>query len=184
MYNEYIGGKSVYLRHPNNDDVTGKWHEWLSDWETTMYMSDRFWPNCKESQMDFYDSILLDKSRLVLSAVLKSNEKHIGVVSLSGINWVHQYADVAILIGEKEYRSGSIAAEIFSLILKVAFLKFNLRNVKSAYCSSNKGSQALHRMFKFKSVGSYEELLVVNGKSEALNVEILSKESWVSRNPL
>ena len=51
MYNPYIVGKKIYLRHPTEDDVQGKWHEWFSDEEITKFMCDRFWPNSKEAQL-------------------------------------------------------------------------------------------------------------------------------------
>ena len=54
----------------------------------------RFWPNSIESQKIFYDSLHNDRNKLVLSIVLKSNDKHIGVISLACINWVHRYADL------------------------------------------------------------------------------------------
>jgi len=31
MYNPYIVGKHIYLRHPTEADVVGGWHEWFSD---------------------------------------------------------------------------------------------------------------------------------------------------------
>jgi RimJ/RimL family protein N-acetyltransferase len=175
-------GKQIYLRHPTEDDVQGKWHEWFSDEEITKFMGDRFWPNSKEAQLEFYKSLINSKERLALSIINKSNEKHIGVISLSSINWVHRYADIALAIGEKEYRKGSVATQAFALMLKVAFIRLNLLNVKSAYSISNKNSEAFHRLFKFKKIGTYENLLWIDGHSEGLVVEVLDRESWLQRN--
>ena len=183
MYNPYMVGKQIYLRHPMEEDVQGKWHEWFSDEEITKFMSDRFWPNSKEAQLEFYKSLINNKDRLVLVIVNKSNEENVGVVGLSGINWVHRYADIALVIGEKEYRKGPVAAEAFALMLKVAFVRLNLLNVKSAYAISNKNSKALHRLFKFRKVGIYENLLWIDRQLDSLVVEILDKESWFKRNP-
>ena len=130
MYNPYMVGKQIYLRHPTEEDVQGKWHEWLSDEELTKFMTDRFWPNSKEAKLEFYKSLINNKERLVLSLINKSNNEHVGVVSLSAINWVHRYADIALAIGEKKYRKGPIVIEAFSLMLKVAFVRLNLKNVK------------------------------------------------------
>ena len=182
MYNPYIVGKQIYLRHPTEEDVLGKWHEWFSDEAITKYMSDRFWPNSKEAQIDYYKSLLKNKDRLALSIVDKSNDEHIGIISLSGINWVHRYAEIALVIGEKKYSKGPVAAESFALMLKVAFVRLNLLNVKSAYFISNKNSEALHKVFKFKQVGIYENLLWLDGHLDSLVVEMLDKKSWIKRN--
>jgi len=37
MYNPYIKGKHVYLRHPTEEDAIGAWHEWFSDEEIVKY---------------------------------------------------------------------------------------------------------------------------------------------------
>jgi RimJ/RimL family protein N-acetyltransferase len=182
VYNPYMVSKQIYLRHPTEEDVQGSWHEWFSDEEITKFMGDRSWPNSKEAQLEFYKSLIDSRDRLALSIVAKSNDKHIGVISLSGINWVHRYADIALAIGERECRKGPLAAEAFALMLRAAFLRLNLLNVKSSYCSSNINSEALHRLFKFKRVGKYENLLSIDGQFENVIIEILDRESWLKRN--
>jgi len=182
MYNPYKIGKRIYLRHPTEEDVEGKWHEWFSDEEITKYIIDRFWPNSKEAQLEFFKSLINSRDRLALSIVEKSNDEHIGIISLSGINWVSHFADIALVIGEKKYSKGPVAVEAFSLMLEVAFLRLNLLNVKSAYSVSNKKSEALHRLFKFNKVGSYHNLLWLDGRLDSLVVEVLDRESWLKRN--
>ena len=103
-----------------------------------------------------------------MSVVTKENDKHIGVVSLSFINWVHRYADVAIVIGEKDYNKGTYSIEAFSLILKVAFIRLNLRTIKSGYANSNEASRTIHRVFKFNKVGEYKNLLCKKKRTNRL----------------
>lgn len=181
MNNPYMIGKHVYLRYPTEEDALGKWYEWFSDEQTTKYLVDRFWPNSKDAQLEFLKS-LGDRSRLVLSVVTKENDKHIGVVSLSFINWVHRYADVAIVIGEKDYNKGTYSIEAFSLILKVAFIRLNLRTIKSGYANSNEASRTIHRVFKFNKVGEYKNLLCIDGHYDDLVIEMLERETWSKRN--
>ena len=149
MYNPYMEGKQVYLRHPIEEDVQGKWHEWFSDEETTKFLDARFWPNSKEMQLAFYNSLQNDKNKLVLSIVLKSNDKHIGVISLSNINWVHRYAEGSIVFGEKSYRKMPYTVEATYLMHRIAFSRLNLLNLLSAYASLNKGSEVLQKLFKY-----------------------------------
>jgi len=181
MYNPYMIGKHVYLRHPTEEDARGRWHEWFSDEQTTKYLVDRFWPNSIDAQLDFMKS-LSDRSRLVLSVITKEKDEHIGVASLSCINWVHRYADVAIVIGEEEYCRGAYAIEAFSLILKIAFVRLNLRTVKSGYANSNEASRTIHRGFKFTKVGQYKNLLCIDGHYDDLVFEMLDRETWLRRN--
>ena len=121
MINPYLIGKSVYLRHPTEEDALGKWHEWFSDEETTKYASDQYWPNSVENQLNHYktlaeETIRGDQNRLVLSVVTKTEDLHIGIVGLSRINWVHRFADVIIIIGERKYRRIPYTIEAHELI--------------------------------------------------------------------
>jgi len=182
MYNPYIVGKQIYFRHPTKKDVQGKWHEWFSDEETTKFLESRFWPNSKESQLAFYNSLHDDRNKLVLSIVLKSNDQHIGVISLGSINWVHRYADIGIVIGEKKFNKGIYATEAYALILKVAFLKLNLQNLRAGYCKSNKNSEAILKLFKFKVAGIYENMVLIDGQNEDVVLTYIDKQSWLKRN--
>jgi len=182
MKNPYIIGKQIYLRHPIREDVEGEWYEWFSDEETTKFLESRFWPNSKESQLKFYNSLHDDKNKLVLSIILKSNDKHIGVISLGNINWVHRYADIGIVIGDKQFNQGVYATEAYALILKTAFLKLNLNNVRASYCKAHKNSEALLKLFRFKVAGEYEKLLTIDGHEEDIVCTYIDKKSWLERN--
>jgi RimJ/RimL family protein N-acetyltransferase len=183
MYNPYIEGKQVYLRHPTEEDVEGKWHEWFSDEVTTANLVDRFWPNSRESQKSFYQSLVSGgKDSLVLSIVDKETDKHIGVCSLGAINWVHRYSDFAVVIGEKEFRKGSYAFESLSLLLRTAFLRLNIRVVKGGYVSSNEFTRQLMKVLRFREVGVYEQLIHVNGEYHDFVLVMLDRNSWVARH--
>lgn len=180
MYNAYAAGKRIYLRHPTEEDANGRWHEWFSDEETTKYLSARFWPNTREAQQVFLKT-LGNMSGLVLSIVTKKADRHIGVVSLGSINWVHRFAEVALVIGEKEYQKGSYAVETFGLILKIAFNRLNLRALKSGYAASNEASRAIHELFRFTRVGVFKDILYIDGRYDDLVISMLDKESWLKR---
>jgi RimJ/RimL family protein N-acetyltransferase len=182
MYNPYIIGKQIYLRHPTEEDAKGKWHEWLSDENTAKFLDTGFWPNSKELQLDFYNSLHDDRTKLVLSIVLLSNDQHIGVISLSNINWQHRYADIGILIGEKEYKKGIYATEAYSLILKIAFLRLNLLNLRAIYCTANQSSCAILKLFKFKVAGIYKNMVLIDGQQEDEVITYLDRQSWLKRN--
>ena len=182
MYNPYIIGKKIYLRHPTEEDVEGRWHEWFSDEETTKYLEAKFWPNTKNLQQDFYNSLHNDKTKLVLSIVLLENNTHIGVISISNINWVHRYGDLGIVLGEKNYNKGIYATEAYALILKIAFFRLNLLNIRAGYCESNQSSESILKLFRFKQAGIYKNLWLVDGKNEDVIMSYLDRETWLERN--
>jgi [ribosomal protein S5]-alanine N-acetyltransferase len=184
MYNPYIVGKRVYLRHPTPADVEGRWHEWMSDEETTRWLGAQHWPNCVENQREYYASAVKSRSRLLLAIVDIESDRHIGIVSLSGIEWVHGFADIAIVIGEAEFRTGPYVTEAISLMLRTAFLRLNLRTVKGAYIACNEATQVIMSVFRFREVGRYKQLFWCNGAYEDSVLCMLQRDDWMRRNGL
>jgi RimJ/RimL family protein N-acetyltransferase len=184
MYNPYTVGTHVYLRHPTQEDAEGAWHEWLSDENTTRWLGLRYWPNSIEKQREFYQSCHKSEGRLVLSIVDIATDKHIGVCNLSGINWVHRYCDVALLIGDVNFRKGPHVVEAMSLLLKIAFLRLNLRIVKSSFAASNDASKLLHDIFRFKETGRLPGLLWDRGRYVDNVIAMLVRRDWMMRNGL
>ena len=182
MYNAYVFANHVYLRHPTLQDARGPWHEWLSDEETTRRLGLRYWPNSIERQVAFYESCIKDDERLVLSIVDIATDKHIGICNLSSINWVHRYCDIAIVMGDKDFRKGPHTLEAMSLLLRTAFLRFNLRIVKSSYAASNEASKAIHDVLKFREVGRLPGLLWDRGQYVDNVISMLTSENWAERN--
>lgn len=182
MINPYAVGKQIYLRAPNEADLEGRWHEWLSDPELTQFLVDRYWPNTIDSQKLFYDSIKSSRDKLVLSVCHKETDEHIGVCSLSGINWVHRYADIAFIIGEKNYRNGAIGLETTAMLLEIAFKRLNLLNMRASYFSNHPHTPVLLKIFGFKEVGRFDNFLHYNNTLEDMVYSQLSREKWMARN--
>lgn len=182
MYNPYTAGKYVYLRHPSQEDVEGRWHEWLSDEDTTKYLDERYWPNSLEAQRDFAESGLRGQNRLLLSIVDVESDKHIGVCNLSLINWVHRFCHLSLIIGEKEFRKGPYAFETCSLLLKTAFLRLNMHTVRAGYASCNEFSEKLLEVLRFKETGRYPEAFWIDGRwVDCVNAQI-KQSDWLKAN--
>ncbi|OFW06429.1 MAG: hypothetical protein A3I61_19955 [Acidobacteria bacterium RIFCSPLOWO2_02_FULL_68_18] len=184
MKNPYAVGERVYLRQPTAEDVEGRWHEWLSDEETTRWLALHHWPNSVEAQREFFEASRRSRDRLVLAAVDRETDRHIGVCNLSAINWVHRFCDVAVVIGEPEYRTGPYVLEAMSLLLRIAFMRLNLRIVKSSFAADNDASKAIHEIFGFKEVGRIEQLFWDRGRYVDNVIAALSRPQWMARNDL
>jgi RimJ/RimL family protein N-acetyltransferase len=182
MYNPYTIGNKIYLRAPTLEDVEGSWHEWLSDEETTKWLADRYWPNTLEKQKNFFNSINNSESRLVLSIVDIESDKHIGVCNLSFINWKHRHCDVAVVVGEKEYKKqGFVGLEVHKLLLEIAFNRLNLKNVKASYIDGQNASDFILKRLGFKEVGRFKELIWLDGEYVDSVYMQLKRDDWFER---
>lgn len=182
MINNYAVGKSLYLRSPTIDDVGGRWYQWFSDREITQYLGDRYWPNTIEMQRDFFESNKTQREKLILSICHKENDEHIGVCSLASINWVHRFAELSLIIGEKKYRNGLFAIETVSLLLNIAFNRLNLNNIKASYNTANPHTPVLLKIFGFSEVGRFKKIDFFEGNYYDSIFLQLSREAWSERN--
>ncbi len=182
MINPYAIGKKIYLRAPTEEDVAGNWYQWLSDPEITAFLGERWWPNTVDSQLSFYNSIKDTNNRLILAICDKETDEHIGVCNLSSISWVHRNADIAFIIGQKEFRTGVYAIETMALMLHIAFNRLNLLNLKSTHISSNPYTPLLEKMFGFTEVGRLKEYLFYKGTYADLVIAQLNRKDWAKRN--
>ncbi len=182
MYNPYMVGKNIYLRSPTIEDVEGVWHEWLSDEELTYYLGDRYLPNNIEKQRQFYESIINSRDRLVFSIIEIETEKHIGACNISAINWKSRHCDIALIIGDKNSHSrGFVSIEVVKLLLKIAFSRLNMLNVKGSYVASNQASAFICKKLGFEVVGYYKELLWCGDKYEDVAIVQLQREAWLNK---
>ncbi len=182
MNNPYSVGKRIYLRLPNESDLTGSWYEWFSDPEVTQFLADRYWPNSPELQREFYELALKSQNRLVLSICDIETDEHIGVCNLSNISWLHRSADIALIIGKKEYRTGIYSVEALSLLLEIAFNRLNMLNLRSSHLSVNAHTAVIEKLFGFKQVGKFENYFFYKGDYVDGIYSQLKKEVWVRRN--
>ncbi|WP_320664866.1 GNAT family N-acetyltransferase [Prochlorococcus sp. MIT 1223] len=185
MYNPYVVGDLVYLRQPTLEDVEGPWHEWFSDEELTRWLGRQF-PNSKESQLEFFKSNVnsAGSNRIVLSIIDKKKDIHIGVCNLSSINWINRSCGIAIVIGNKDFQNGLYITESFSLLLKIIFLRLNLRIIKSTFLAGNKATVLMHKLFKFVEVGVIPNAAYdpVSGNYVDEVIAVLNRDEWLKVN--
>ena len=182
MKNSFISGNKIYLRPASIADAKGNWYKWLNDREITKYLTNQFWPNTKELQIQFVKNNLKSKDRIIFSICLKKNDKHIGQCALSNINWVYRYGDISIIIGEKKYRTGNIALESYNLLLEVAFSRLNLLNIISG--TINPIAIKYHKFLGFKKVGTYKNFYLIDNKNYSQELFVMSKKSWIKKKSL
>jgi len=71
-----------------------------------------------------------------------------------------------------------------SLLLRIAFLRLNMRIVKSSFAASNDASKTIHDVFRFREVGRLEELLWDRGRYVDNVIAMLRREDWMRRNAI
>lgn len=137
---KFVDGKRIYLRGLCPDDVNERYYCWMNDPEVTRFLESRFYPITPAELRDFVSAHTSNLHNVFLAIVLKEKGTHIGNIKLGGIDWVHRFANVGLLIGEKEYWGQGYASEAIALVTEYAFRVLNLGRLTAGFYAANVGS--------------------------------------------
>jgi [ribosomal protein S5]-alanine N-acetyltransferase len=160
----FLVGENIYLRALHSDDLAGRYSYWFNDPEVCQYNSHHFLPYTEELARQYFDNIYNRKDMLVLAIILKNGDRHIGNVSLQNINYIHQNAEIAIILGEKDCWGKGYSKEASFLLVKHGFLELNLHRI---YCGTSVENVAMQRLASFLGMneeGVRKDALYKHGK--------------------
>ena len=179
---EYIRGQSIYLTYPTEEDAKGEWHYWFHSHDLMSLVGRAPWPNSRKDQIKYLDNVRRSKDRLLLLIKILKNNKTIGVISLSKINYHHRSAESAIIIGNDNYRNGLFALEAVSMITEIGLINLNLNRIYSSTLLLNEGAHNLNKLLGWRKVGICKKSHYYKGRYvDSVIYEIL-KENWIKSN--
>jgi ribosomal-protein-alanine N-acetyltransferase len=160
----FLSGETIVLRILNEKDIEGNYTRWFNDPEITLYNSHGRFPMTIDKLRDFVNSACASNNALVLAICDKKNGTHIGNISLQAISWVDRSAEIAFLLGEKEYWGKGLMYEAGKLIIKHGFEALNLHRIHCGTSSDNVGMQKLAEKLGMQKEGVRKHALFKNGK--------------------
>jgi len=160
----FLEGKRVYLRKIRVDDVNEAYFRWMNDSTVNQFLESRFYPHSLETLKDYVSGKVNDENNAFFAIILKEDDRHIGNIKLGPINTIHRFADIGILIGEKDCWGKGYATEAIHLIVKYAFDKLNLNKVTAGCYAPNKGAIEAFKKANFSQEGIRKNHCYYNGK--------------------
>ena len=122
----FLKGETIGLRTLNEKDIEGNYRHWLNDPEIVQFNSHGRFPMTPEKLSEFVQSSFKSNTSLVLAVIDFNTQKHIGNISLQNINWVDRNAEIAFLLGEKDYWGKAVMLEAGQLLISHGFDTLNL----------------------------------------------------------
>ena len=162
MNEPFLIGKNLYLRALRERDADGNYPRWLNDPEVCAFNSHYLYPYTKLEAVEYIHNINRSE-KIVCLAICNNSDSHIGNVSLQNINRLHQRAEFAILIGERNFWGKGYALEAGRLILKHGFEQLNLNSV---FCGTHADHTAMLKLAEnlgFKKEGRQRQAIYKNG---------------------
>jgi len=159
----FLRGDTIYLRSLLASDVEGNYIKWLNDQEVVQFNSHGRFPITKEKLLEYVRLVTHSNEILVFAIIDIKTDKHIGNISLQSINWIDRNAEIAFILGEKDFWSKGIMYEAGTILLKHAFIVLNLHRVYCGTSSENIGMQKLAIKLNMKLEGVRKESVYKNG---------------------
>lgn len=154
----------MYLRPLYKKDINARYLSWLNDRRVTRYMETGAFPVTKMELEEFYQKITKSRSNVIFAIIRKKNNLHIGNIKLGNINWVHRFADLGIMIGEKRYLAKGYGQEACRLILEYAFNGLNLNKVILGVYADHKLAIKTYKKVGFRIEGRIRRMLNLDGR--------------------
>lgn len=163
MKNPFIIGQKLYLRNLTTEDAEGIYPYWFNDPEVCKYNSHYKFPYTKEKALDYIQYANSAQNALILGVVDKTNDRHIGNVSLQGIDFINRNAEFAIIIGDKDYWGKGFATEAATLLIAHGFRELNLHRIYCGTSVKNIGMQKLAEKISMKQEGVRRQAILTDG---------------------
>ena len=163
MKQPFLVGNKLYLRPLQESDLTEKYLNWINDHEVTRYMESGTFPATLDSLRQYYDHHKDSNSSMLLAIVDRESDEHIGNITLSLINWVHQTCEIGIMLGDKAFWGRGYMLEAENLLLDYAFNRLNLQKVTAGAIIKNSGVIITMKKLGFQTEGKLRRQIFVDG---------------------
>jgi len=159
----FLEGERIYLRDVWPSDVNDAYHRWMNAPEVTRFLESRFHAHSIEGLRDYVEGKRGDRDNVFLAIVLKDRDRHVGNIKLGPINWFHRFADIGIMIGEKDCWGKGYAGEAIKLLVDHAFAELNLHKLTAGCYSTNQGSVKAFQKVGFEIEGVRKKYFYCDG---------------------
>ena len=156
-----IEGKIINLRAFEEADYP-LLHKWNNDEDVTKYFRDPY-PRSRKEEKKWFEKLLEDEDAKIFTIITKDN-KPIGVIYFSKIDWRDRHARLSILIGEKEEWGKGYGTDSILTLLTFAFKEMNLHRIELDVFKGHQSAIACYEKCGFKKEGERKETYFLDGK--------------------
>jgi ribosomal-protein-alanine N-acetyltransferase len=148
----FLQGSGIYLRALTEADCDGPYLSWFNDAEVCRFNGHHRFPYTRAAALSYVNQVSGSPDDLVLAMVEADSNRHVGNVSLLGLDYVSRNAEFAIVIGERDCWNKGYGKQAARLLLDHGFLTLDLHRV---YCGTAADNLAMRKMAV--SLGMREE---------------------------
>jgi len=174
-YLKKLIGEKCYLAQIIYEDHV-KFAEWFTDMKTAIGLGDAAGNYSMESTKGFFEKHYSSQANR-FSIVDIKEDKIIGFCWLKEVNSIDRSTELAILVGDEDYRGKGYGTEAMKLIVDYCFNILNLHNVMVVVYSHNEKAIEMYKKVGFKEFGRRRESHFIRGKAyDEVYMDILPED--------
>ena len=158
-----VKGTSILLERLSFRHASENYLGWLNDYNTVKYTESRHEVHTMASLRDFISHVN-NESNYCFAIIDIQSGKHIGNIKIGNIHSIYKYADIGLIIGEKDFWGKGIATEAIRLCVEFAFKQLKLHRLYAGIYDVNIGSIKAFERAGFVREGCEKEKYLFEGK--------------------
>lgn len=180
----FIVGKRISLHAFTASDVTedSPYASWLNDLTLDYHTERNFFPHSLESLKAFVAEAEASDSTLLLGIYVNESGDHVGNISLKNIDFQHRSAEIAYLLGNKEYAGRGIATEAVRMLTCFGFTKLSLDRIEAGSNAANVGSVRVLEKAGFRQEGVQRGKLLLNNERQDVVLFGALRSEWMAEH--
>jgi UDP-4-amino-4,6-dideoxy-N-acetyl-beta-L-altrosamine N-acetyltransferase len=167
----FLMGERLYLRPLEMSDLP-RLQRWINDPETRRFLLN-VRPLSEIDERKYIEGLADQPNDVKLAIVRREDDRLIGSMSLSGINWVDRCGTFGIVIGEADCRGRGHGAEATRLMLRYAFETLNLHRVQLEVLDFNRAGVRAYEKAGFLREGTARDRHFRDGRYHDAHVYAL-----------
>ncbi len=172
----FLESDRLYLR-PHELEDADKVCQWLNDPEVRRLTGD-IYPLARMVAREWVEKWIREKDEISLSIVTKEEKKFIGITAFLKRDPVNRHAELAIIIGEKEYWSKGYGTEVVKTLLEYGFNQLNLNMIYLGVIDLNERAKRAYEKAGFIQDGIQREFYYIEGEYRNLIMMSILKKEW------
>jgi RimJ/RimL family protein N-acetyltransferase len=118
----FLESSNVILSPISNSLIEqGNYSKWINDQESDLYTQHAITPHTLESIYTHADNKNKSRNSIWLGIIFKEDNKHIGNIDISEIDWINRVGTYNIIIGDKNYQGKGIGKIVLIDALKRSY---------------------------------------------------------------
>ena len=153
----------IYLKLLTEIDISADYVAWMNDQDILQFLTGKQGGYSAEELKGYVTRMRESVNDHLFGIFLKEGDLHIGNIKIGNVNASHQFADIGLIIGRKDFLGKGYGTQAIKLATRYAFERLHLNKLIAGVMSENIGSFRAFQKAGYQEAGRYQRHVVFKG---------------------